>query len=421
MVRNMKSSKYLLGVILGLLLCSTFVMANLSVSSVNYTPSPAYPGTYIDFTAHIYNDSYSVANNVELKFDLSKNNSYSIYPFSFDSNEAAIKKIGNLPAYQSAIVNYRILVDPSAFDGTYTVNLSVHDEDSPYKTTPFTITVLNRKPVLSVVSITPDEMSIGKKTELTLLIKNNGSSTASDISIGVGEDRTVTAGGTVVERTIIPIGAAFSHIEKINPNETIEVKIPLMINPGTTPKAYFVPIKMEFYDENKTKYSDVDYVGIKVFNESGMNATIASVTPLITPGTKSKITLDISNTGLGIANAVLVKLTSTTGTLEPAEYYIGSLNPDNLYSIQTDLIVPKNTAPGIYQLNAQITYKDAFGEEKNEKKIISFTVHSNEELGITQELDYGFIYIILGIVFVLGLGFLFKDNIKGFAKRGNKQ
>lgn len=377
---------------------------NPIIGAVDYTPAPAIPGEYLNLFVHVTNNSSSDAANVLLKVDFDMNNTGSNFPFSLDSDSAA-KDVGTIKANQSAIARYKIRVDPRALDGTYTINLQVGENSRIERSQPFDMQVIGRRPVLSIAGAGPSDVVVGKTTLLELEIKNTGSKAAHNISAGISEDRTVTSGGIVVEREIIPMGAALSGISGIEQGSSAKVQIPIIINPGAGEKAYFIPVKIDFYDDNKTKYTDTQYIGVKVTSPAQVGVSLVDAKPDLVPGQKSAVTVEIYNTGIGTAKYMTAKATSDVGTIKQGEYFIGSLDSDDSDTIKLDVSAGRDLQPGKHYIDLEIKYKDGFGEEYAVQKRLDAVVYSPSEVP-KQDSGFPIVPVVL-VLIVLGAGYWF--------------
>jgi len=391
---------------MAVLLFAAFALAgNLEVSSTNYTPAPASPGGSITLWAYVFNNSNGDSKNAIFNLDLKSNITGTNFPFSLESGELAQKELGTIPANQTVIVSYRILVDPKATDGSYTIYLQTGEDGKIAKSTPLTLQILKRKPSLMVVSSSPASAEVGKTAELQLLLKNTGSSNALNISVGLAEDRTVTSTGVVVERDIVPLGAAFSNIASLGIDEEKSVTIPLMINPSASPKAYYIPLRLTFYDDNRTSYTQTEYVGIKVFENAELGASISEITPLLAAGQESKMTLDIYNTGIGTAKYLTLNVKSDFASFKQSEFFIGSLNSDDSDSLTLEAMVPKTENSGEHSLEITMKYKDEFGTEQTVVQKIPAMLFTPAEIASQTSQQTPWALYIIALVVVAGIGY----------------
>jgi hypothetical protein len=369
----------LITIIFAMVLASTAFAGNPVIGTVSYSPAPAMPGGYIDIFVHINNNSNADSKDTVFAIDLKQDDSNSEFPFNVIPETIEIKKIGTIKPNQSSIVKSRIKIDPQAPDGVYKIKLQTGENGIITRSTPYSISIQNRKPLLIIEKAEPTSVEVGKITDLVISLKNTGSSTAYNINIGITEDRTVTSSGIVIERNIVPMGSATSNVQLLEPNESKEIKIPVLINPDAQSKAYFIPIKIDYFDFNKTKLSDTQYLGIKVLSNAEIGASIVDIKPLLSPGQKSTITINIFNSGLGTAKYLDIKAKPDFDSMITEEFYIGSLESDDSDTIKMDVMTNKNISPGEHNINLQITYKNQFGDVSKTEKTLKVKVYTPEE------------------------------------------
>ncbi|MDO8647036.1 MAG: hypothetical protein Q7R70_01295 [Candidatus Diapherotrites archaeon] len=393
-------------VILGVLFFAALAVAgNLEVSSTNYDVAPASPGGTIILWAHVFNNSNGISEKgiVNLKF---KSAGGSEFPFSLAIGEAAQKNLGNVLANQTALVSYKILVDPKTPDGSYTLYIETGENSNIEKSTPISIIVLKRKPALMVVSSSPTSAEIGKTASLQLILQNTGNSNALNISIGLAEDRTVTTTGIIVERDIVPLGAAFSNIKSLKIDETASAQIPLMINPSATAKAYYIPLTLTFYDENRTKYTQTEYVGIKVLDNAELGASISDITPLLAAGQKSAITVDIFNTGTGTAKYLTLSAKADFATFKQGNFFIGTLNSDDSDNLTLNATVPITENAGLHTLEITMKFKNEFGEEQEIVQKIPVMLYTPAEIASQTSQQTPWTLYLIAILAIVGIAYL---------------
>ena len=384
---------------------------NMEVGAVNYTPAPAIPGGYMDLYVHVNNNSGVDAKGVVFSLDLDSADVGSTAPFYLDANQAGLRQIGDVRANQSAIVKFRLRVGSQASDGTYTINLEVGEDGKIGKSVPYAIKVQGRRPLLSISDAGPAEVTVGRNTPLVLTIKNTGSNEAFNLTIGLSEERTVTSTGIIVEREIIPMGAANASLDSLGPAASKEVRIPILINPGADARAYFIPIKFEFYDSNKTKYTDTQYVGVKVISPAEIDASLAQIKPALVAGQESAITIDIYNTGMGAAKYMRAKAAGDFGAFRQGEYFIGSLESDDSSSIKIEVQPANDVKPGAHYIDLELAYKDQFGEPFTLKKRLNVTVLSPQQ---ASQGGIGLIPIIMAaLLLIAGGGYYMYNRRKG--------
>lgn len=373
-------NRLILALFFGVFLSAMVFAGNPSISSANYDPSPVIPGDYFTLWVHVTNNSNVDSENSVFNLNLNPNNSDADYPFYLEPGDSAKKSLGTIKPNQTALVKYRILTSPNSLNGVYSIALETGENNSISKSTPLEIRIISRKPIIKIISVSQNSIIRGKDTELELLVKNIGSSNAMNLSIGISEERTITTTGITVERSIIPLGAAFSSISSLEANKETKIRIPLIVNPSAESKAYFLPIKFDYYDENKTKYSETDYIGLKVFDEQELKTIITDVSPIPVIGEKTRIALQLYNAGTGTAKTITAKTGSNALEFRQSEFFLGSIASGDSNTIILDTQIKNTVKPGNYEINLNLSYKNSFGNETTIKNSFPITIYSKEEI-----------------------------------------
>ena len=375
----------------------------IQVSNVNVDPNPVIPGQSFIIYATISSVSSSNAQDVIVNLDLRGNSSLTTHPFSLPSDDSSLRNIGSLSSYQSAQVQYRVLVDTEALDGSYPVSISAGESGQSAGKLEFTIQVTNRKPVISIISATPTQALVGHTHELELVIRNIGSSSAHDLTLGVSEDRTVTSTGGVVERDIIPLGAAFTYIPELSAGSTTTVTLSLLVSPATASKASFVPIDIQFYDSNRTLHSQTDYVGLKVSAEPQLGLNVSDYNPSPVPGKASKVTIDIYNTGLGAAKFLSVHIEAPWMDLAKKDFFLGTIESDDFDSVVLDGKVDSAISSGSQDAVLTLTFQNAFGDVQVLEKTVPVRIFSPTEVAAQNGEGFPLMYIVIIVLIIAGV------------------
>jgi len=405
--------------IFAVLFMASFATAgNLIIDSVNYTPAPAMPGEYFDIFVHLKNDSKFLAEGIEFELDLKGGNERdSDYPFSLGTGVSHLKKIASIQPRKTALMEYKIRVDPTALDGSYTIVYKFM-EGTAHKEYKHTIQILSRKPELEIVSASETTAAPGQIVELVLGIRNIGNGFAKEILVGLEEDRTVTSTGIVVEREFASLGASFDFVSNLNPGDDAKAFISLAVNPNAEQKTYMVPIIIKYKDSNGTAYTETTYVGMKIGQEPEIDAVISEAEPAVFPGGKSDITIDLFNIGVGTAKYVVAELSTKAGKLDQEKVFIGTLEADDFDSFSVKLAVSPTVDPAKENwVNVKLVYKNQYGEQREVEKALLLKVGSvAEAIGGVNPLVaiVGLIGLVLQLV---GLYWLGKKLYKRFIKK----
>lgn len=399
----MNYTKHVLVLFLVLIAFSAFAHAQaITISSYNVDPSPVIPGQNFTLYAYVYNNTAISARDVVFTLELGKDASDTSFPFSIEPTDTLTRELGTIPPYTIVLVKYVIRVDSAALNGSYPLQLKAGERDKPSGILTASIQVLARNPILSIIQLTPFQVGVGETQTLELIVKNTGSSRATDIVVSLKEDRTVTSAGAVVERDIIPLGASSFYVSGISPGETAAISIPILVNPAASSKPYFVPITLDFYDENKTQFTSTDYLGLKVVGQPSLGLIVADIEPLLVPGKNSRLTIDLFNNGLGPAKFVQAKVSSNFFSIPTNEFFIGTVESDDFDSLVLDGTVASNTIPGEYPVNVFISYKNEFGEVTDMNRMVNVRVYAASEVPSANGKEDFPIWIIVIVVIALG-------------------
>jgi hypothetical protein len=376
----MKNMRKIIFIFALLMLAGNAIGADLVVDAVNYTPAPALPGEYLSLYIHLKNDSKYLAENVQFELDLSGGTERDTdYPFSLGTGVSKEKTIAGIQPHKTALLEYRVRVDPSALDGDYSIVFKFKEAETQ-KEYRYTVKVLSRKPDIEVVEADETVVSPGQTIELGLTLRNTGSGLARDILIGLEEDRTVTTGGIVVEREFSALGASFAFVKSLEADKEARAKILLAVNPDAEQKTYMVPLKIKYKDTNANSYTTTTYIGLKVTQEPQLDAVVSSVEPLAFPGGTSEVTVDLFNVGIGTAKYVVAEIATEAGELEQEKVFIGTLEADDFDSFKVKLRLEPQLDPAReHSIKLLLSYKNQYGEERQSQKTLPLEVHSDAE------------------------------------------
>ncbi|MFH0969885.1 MAG: hypothetical protein V1776_00270 [Candidatus Diapherotrites archaeon] len=396
--------KYIVLAILAFCMLAGLAHAQLvTVSSYNIDPSPTIPGQTFTLYAYVYNSSPISAIDTVFTLELGSDTTDSSFPFSIEPTDTLTRSLGTVLGFSTVLVKYQIQVDPAALDGQYTINLKASSQNQSGGVLPIVINIVARKPILSIIQSSPTQVEIGHTDSLQLTLKNTGSSTATNILVSLQEDRTVTSTGAVVERDIVPLGASTQFVSSLGVGSTTIVNVPILVNPSASSKPYYVPVTIEYYDENKSLYTETSYLGLKVVGSPNLEAIVADAEPLLVPGGKSRLTIDLFNNGLGPAKFVQAQVDAGFFSIPSDAFFIGTIESDDFDSLLLDGIVSSSVSPGEYPVDVHIQYKNEFGDSFSFTKVVNVRVYSPGDVPSANG-DNGFpIWIFL--IVIVGIGY----------------
>lgn len=314
-----------------LFIMTTAFAAVPEVTQVNYSPSPAIPGTTITVLVQIENKEATAQTEVTIKLNEE-------YPFTV--KEEIQKNVGTIEKYGKALSQFIVYVDPSAENQTYNLPITITTKEQPIgKTSYHPIIISGKEPSLKVVKISEEKMIPGQEKEIILTIQNIGTSTAYDIITELQEDRTIAATGTIVEREIMPLGASAAYMNKLAPGEQKETTLKISVNRNATLKNYTLPVKITYRNASGTRTTDTSYIGIKISGNVDIDATIREINKI---NGLSELTIELFNKGEGKAEYITATI-EAEGYIDKPKQFIGSLEPNDVDSLKVKLENPYQT------------------------------------------------------------------------------
>ncbi|MBU0635907.1 hypothetical protein KKE06_02665 [Candidatus Micrarchaeota archaeon] len=379
---------------------ATFSIAN------TYSPAPAEPGQLVTIWATITNSENAIAENVEVTLDLG-------YPFSTSEAGKSSAFFDQILSHQSKVAKLEIQTDKGALNGTYTIIVNVSEDGQSRIGKDLSITITAIKPQVELIESSISEVSVGGILETTLTLRNTGSSTAKNILIGTGEDRTVTSTGIVVDRPIKTIGPSFSFLESIEPGATETVLLKLGVDSSAEQKTHVVPLTINFQDTNRSEYSITRYLGVLVRAIAELDGTIVQDQTTAFPGTTAEFTINVFNRGSATARNVVVTLNAPPNVNITSEkkVFIGTMDPDDFDSFKVETTISGDTIPGELPISLLFEYKNQDFSTQSVQQQVSLNVVSQAEA--QQNGGAGLLgNIILVIVLIVIIYFVYKRFFK---------
>lgn len=387
----------------------------MQVDSISTDPSSVSPGQTFTLYAYLTNTASATSKDVQAILDLGVDSTDTSFPFSIEPTDSLVRNLGTVPGFSTVQVKYQIRVDPSALDGTYSIVLRATDSTGSGGTLTYPIEIASRQPILTILEATPSLVKSGETVSMQITLKNTGSSPAYDIRVSLKEDRTVTSTGVVVDRTILPLGAASAYTPQLGSGEVITINLPILIAPTAESTPTFVPVTLDYTDSSKTEYTSTDYMGLKVSAEPVLDAIVSDAVPLLVPGKTSKLTIDLFNQGLGPAKFVTVNVSADFLGAPQKEFFIGTIESDDFDSVILDATVSPSLSPGDYPIVITVFAKNEYGDPIPFTKTLTATVYASVPNGNGGDSPLGLI-IVLAIIAVGVWWFRFR---KPSVKNGN--
>ena len=221
--------------------------------------------------------------------------------------------VGDIGAGNSR--DFSFLIRAEGPDGTYYPRFILDFRDANSLSVPFPVEVKSTELALSVLD-RPDRFSRGRKDAVTVLIGNPRTADVTGVNLLMeGEGLDITPASYFIGALAPDASARVSF--NITPREAGNLSITAVYQNGANPheKTIFLPVMLD--DDLKRA------------------SLVASNLVVTRDGGTYRMTGDVSNAGLEVANAVTVTAGGAAVPVDPfRSYVVGSLNPDDFASFE---------------------------------------------------------------------------------------
>lgn len=352
---------------------------SLRISLIKYDPYPVSPDSDFGVWVQLENvgDNDVSAVSIEL---------VQKYPFSIKSGDTAVKYPGTIRRNDKILYKFSVHADKNAFVGTNKIEIG-YRVDNVFTKKEFDIevgsdVVDNKGTVrLEKYALNPDVFMAGDTGTVLLTIKN--SATAYTIKID-GKDYSMNAqvqsaellGNEFIDVTSEP----YYNPGIIGPGDSLELPYTIKVRDNTPDGTYFLDFALM---GSARLYSLNLKIPIRV--DSSSIETALSEKPIANAG---KVILNIANTRPNTLSAVTV-IPSGNITFEPATYFIGTMEPDELFTVKFDM---KSGNPD--NVSFRLRFKN--GNNWHESQAMSVALDGSKDKGT--ESGKNSILIVLGIL-----------------------
>jgi len=350
--------------------------SNINVIPLRTNPYPAEPGQYMNIWIQIENTGNVEVNNFKMILEPE-------YPFSLYEGDNATRYIGTLKIHEPVVLKYKLYVDENAVEGWNDLkykynsnNMWIESKASIY---------ISHKPRIELISVDPSEVDIGKKSNVSLTIKNMGHAEARNVKVKFDTSST----------SIKTIGSDTKYVDSLGVNEekTLTYKI---ITDSSKTGVELIPLTISYEDLNETQQSFISYVGINVIGEPEINVLLRNEDPKPFKNGKSDISVEVINSGPVQAKFVYINASTPSGIIEKNKFYIGDLDSDDFDIADFNVLLKDVT--GKQPLYITVKYKTPEYDEREVSKIIYFNVLNKSENSSNR-----YIWIIIVVVILAGL------------------
>ena len=368
--------------------------AALRADIVKCDPNPAQIGQYVNVWIKIENIGNTRAKDVSVELIPS-------YPFSLDAGDDAVRNIGILSIDRHASLEYNLYVDENARPGTRSIKVLYQDDEG----TAWTEETLNiwvgsgsdtfdSRGTIQLEQITtePEVLMPGDTGTVTFTLKN----TATQYSVTInGEEYDTNArvrSATLAGTDEIKVNSDPYHNTGIlGPGDTVDLTYNIKVDDtacdGTKHLEFIVVGSSHTYNYNWNIPIKIDSAGIKVIPTKPMTLENGVAT----------LEFDIVNTHPSTLTSVSIKPQAEGIEFSPMEYFIGSMDHDELFTVEFDAITVSDNISTPADLKLTARYRNGYNQHEtaiDELSLAIVFVESNGGIGL---MGFGLLVALLAV------------------------
>lgn len=261
---------------------------------------------------------------------------------------------------------------------------------------------------INSVDISPKETTPGKKTTVNFDIEN----TLDDIVYNVN---------VALDLTGLPFAPYQSSnqasVDEINDGKSYSFNFELLANADAESGVYKIPVIIDYTIDSERKQTKGL---ISIIINALPKIEISSDKSFLIKGQENSLTIKITNSGLGDARLLSVKLKDIQGIkyLNSNNVYIGTINSDDFDNSVFNILLSQNS-PSTLNIPVEISYSDSRNNNIVEDKILTIKAYSKNEaysLGLMKKNNTG---LIISIVVIVIIGYLVYRNIRKRIRKKN--
>lgn len=339
---------------------ATTSSSTLRVDLLKYDPYPAEIGSYVDVWIKIENFASGSTEDVSIKIETE-------YPLSLDSDKNAIKNFGILPPDRTAIHEYRLYVDDSAKAGSGSFDILYRSsDDSAWQKETFDIkvgsTTFDSKGTVALSNVvsSPEVFIPGDEGSVSFTLTNTAQQSTITIDGESYDTYARVQSATLVGTDMITVTSQpYEGKGVLGPGDFVQVTYNIDISDSIEDGTYFLDLVMI---GNSHSFNNNWMVPVVV--DSSAVRVIPSV-PLVLENGKADLEFDVANIHPNELSSVLVKMEADGIEFLPGEYFVGSMDPDELFTIEIEAQAEDPEATGQVNLSIYTEYRNGLNEHED--------------------------------------------------------
>lgn len=367
--------------------------STLRADLLRYDPYPAEIGAYVDVWIKVENFASGTAEDVTIKIEPD-------YPLSLDSENNAIENFGILPPDRAAIHEYRLYVDDGAKAGTgsFDILYRASDESSWQKST-FDIkvgsTTFDSKGTIGLSNIiaSPEVFMPGDEGSMSFTLTNTAQqSTILIDDVNYDTFARVQSATLIGTDTITVTSQPYEGKGVLGQGDFVQVTYNLKVSDSIEDGTYFLDLVMI---GNSHSFNNNWMVPVVV--ESSSVRVIPSM-PLVLENGKANLEFDVANIHPNALSSVLVELEADGVEFLPQEYFVGSMDSDELFTIEIEAQAEDPDKTGTVNLTINTNYRNGLNEHD---EVVGTRVLTLKHVGEDNDHTTLVVLLIGGVIVVV--------------------
>jgi len=370
--------------------------ASLKVTIIETNPYPAKIGQYLNLTLQVENIGGDKAENVDIEV-------VPAYPFSLDPGVNPVKNIGVLNPGNTANKEFYLFVDKSAQKGVRTIDIRTRpNKDSQWTEKTFDIRIgtetFDSKGTVELKEVVsePKAFMPGDRGTITVTLTNTATTPTVTID-GKDYDTNARIQSAVLRPLsdgITVLDAPYEEMGLLGPGDSIKLTFNVKVADNAPEGTHNLELVIEGnsfdYNSRKNIALEVDSSNVKVIPSKDLRLVNG----------QSTLEFDVANTHPNEFNSVSIKPEAKGIRFYPAEYFIGPMNSDELFTIEFNAILDNSTESKRKDnepINLTLSASYNNGINRHENIVSNFSILSVEENqgGNTGMILVGLLLVVL--------------------------
>jgi hypothetical protein len=312
------------------------------------------------------------------------------------------KDFGNIAPGAIFKVSFELIAEENISEGYYFPDLRIDLEKESYEDISFPIELRVSNETVDLISTNvPTKISIGGSTDISFSIVNKRKNTIDSIIISSGDDNDLNFSPNSI------------FIGSLEPGESSDIL--LSINPDAMGKKN-LSLNLSYLNGYNQHYENYN-IPIEIIDVLDVAPILTDIPSSIKKGKSARIGLEVYNAKTEPITGVIIT-PITDATLIPSQYFIGAMDPDDIFSASFDIYTDMLDF-GNHSIKFKVSFKQ--GSEYYETPYIShlFRVVSvdgtsyqssangdSESTGVFSDDIYNICIIVIPIIFVIIIIFI---------------